>query len=57
MLAGFVTTGFFLWGYIKDSAYDNNPCNMDEQKISISDITADISPLVQRAGVHFQNFL
>jgi hypothetical protein len=69
MLAGF----FFLWGYIKDSAYDNNACNLDERKASISNIVADISPVtlqalsvnmlrhtqlcMQHAGVHFQNFV
>lgn len=52
----------FLYGATEDSAYDSNPCNMDGQKTSISDITANISLLLlqtvyKHADVHFQNFL
>jgi hypothetical protein len=72
-LAGFITTSFNLWGYIKDNAYRNIPCNVDELKTNVSKTTADISPMalqeistntlrragkfMQHAGAHFQNFL
>jgi len=65
-----VTTGFFLWGYIKDSSYHNNSWNLNELK---TNITADISTIMlqavsanmlhcaqlcmQHAGACFQNFL
>jgi hypothetical protein len=61
-----------VWGQIKDICR-NNPRNLDESKINISDITADISPMalqamstntlrraelyMQHAGTHFQNFM
>jgi hypothetical protein len=72
-LAGIVTTRFCVWGYIKDNAYCNNPCNVDELKTNISNITANISPMkfqevstnmlyharlcMQHAGAHLQPFL
>jgi hypothetical protein len=31
---------FYLWGYIKDSAYRNNPCKVDELKTNIDRISS-----------------
>jgi hypothetical protein len=28
-LAAFEVPNIFLWGYIKDNAYHNNPCNLN----------------------------
>jgi hypothetical protein len=47
VLTGFVTTRFiFLWGYIKDIANCNNPYNLDGLKTNISNIIANISPMM-----------
>jgi hypothetical protein len=61
----------FLWGYVKDNAYRNNPGSLDELKTNISNIIARISPValqavsadmlrlarscMQHTGAHFQN--
>jgi hypothetical protein len=37
---------YFLWDYIQDSAYCNNPHNLDELRTSIFNITANISLMV-----------
>jgi hypothetical protein len=42
------TPDIFLWGYMNDSAYRNNPQNLDELKTYIRNITADISPMTLR---------
>jgi hypothetical protein len=63
---------FFLWVYIKDSAYRNNPRSWNELKTNITNIIADISPMMLQAmsvymhrrarlcmqydGAHFQFF-
>jgi hypothetical protein len=69
MLMGYVTTRFFLWGYIRLCLLHN----LNELKTSISNITADISSMMmqalsmnmlhraqlymQLAGAHSQNVL
>jgi hypothetical protein len=46
MLSRFVTTRIFLYSNIKDNAYCNKPCNLDELKTNVSNTTGDTSPMM-----------